>query len=159
MLQRTIYWLLLSLLAACSALPLHVQAPKISVADVDVKSLGLLEQRFDVSLRVDNQNHFDLKIEGLEFDLEANGRPLAKGLSHTITLIPAASSSVLHVETITQSKDLIRQIKALPPESLKQGVPYLIKGRVKTDKIDWIPFEHKGTYGGDEKKPAYGTTI
>jgi len=158
MLHRVIAWGFALALAACSSLPMNAQAPKVSVADVDVKRLGLLEQRFDVSLRVNNPNEFDLKIEGVEFDLTANGRPFAKGLSHLITSIPAISSSIIHVEAITQSKDLLRQIRTLPPESLQEGVPYEIKGRVKLDRTDWLPFEHKGVYGGDEKKPAKGTT-
>lgn len=145
-------WVLL--LAACSGLPLNAVPPKVSIADVEVKSLGLFEQKFDVGLRVANPNDFDLRIEGLDFDLDVNGRPFASGLSRVSTLVPAASSTVLRVDAIMQSKNLIRQIKTLPPETLKEGVPYRIKGRVKTDKTsDWLPFDHAGVYGGEAKKP------
>ena len=154
MLQRLLAYLLVLGLVACSGLPLNAVAPKVSLADVDIKRLGLFEQRFDVGLRVNNPNDFDLKIEVLEFELELNGRPFATGLSRTATLIQAASSTVLRVDAITQSKNLIQQIKTLPPDTLKDGVPYRITGRVKTDKSSrWIPFDHAGVYGGDEKKP------
>lgn len=144
-------WLACLLLAACSSLPMGAMAPKVSVAAVDVKSLGLFEQRFDLGLRVSNPNDFDLKIEGLDFDLEVNGRPFAKGLSNTTVMIPAASSTIVHVEAITESKNLITQVKTMPFDMLKEGVPYRVKGRVKTDKTDWIPFEHKGVYGAEQK--------
>jgi LEA14-like dessication related protein len=142
-------------LTACSSLPFGALTPKMSVADVAIKRIGLLEQHFDVGVRLSNPNDFDLTIEALEFELEVNGQPFAKGEGHTTTLIPALSSTVLRVDAIMQSQNLIQQIKTLPPQTLKDGVPYRIKGRVKTDKLPgWLPFDHPGIYGGDEKKPA-----
>lgn len=150
-------WLVCLLLVGCSSLPMGAVAPKVSVADIDVKSMGLFEQRFDLGLRVTNPNDFELKIEGLDFDLEVNGRPFAKGLSSASALIPAAASTIIHVEAITESKNLISQVKTMPFEMLKEGVPYKVKGRVKTDKTDWMPFEHKGVYGADTKPKGQRT--
>jgi len=158
-LQRLFVLLLAFGLAACSGLPYHAKPPKVSVADVDIKSLGIFEQRFDVGLRVSNPNEFDLKIEALEFELELNGRAFAKGLARVSALIPATSSTVMRVDAVTQSKNLIQQIKTLPPDTLKEGVPYRISGRVKTDQSSqWVPFDHSGVYGGEEKKPK-GKTV
>ncbi len=157
MLQRLPVVFLALGLAACSGLPPNAVAPKVSVAEVDLKSLGLFEQRFDVGLRVSNPNDFDLKIEALDFELEVNGRPFARGLSRASTLIAATSSTVLRVDAIMQSKNLIQQIKTLPPESLKRGVPYRIKGRVKIDRSPgWLPFDRAGVVGGDAKSPGDG---
>ncbi|MFO7543656.1 MAG: LEA type 2 family protein [Thiobacillus sp.] len=134
-------------------------APKVSVAEVEIKRLGLFEQRFDVGLRVRNPNDFDLQIEALEFEMDVNGHPFATGVSSTTTLIPAVSSTLMRVDATMQSKNLIRQIKTLPPEMLLEGVPYVIKGRVKAGKWSgWLPFEHRGVYGSDEKS-LKGTTI
>jgi len=158
MLQRLLALFLALGLAACSSLPLNVLAPKVSVADVDIKRLGLFEQNFDVGLRVANPNAFELKIEALEFEFELNGRAVASGQSNVPTLIPAESSSVLRVEAMTRSMSLLQQFKSLP-DILKQGVGYRIKGRVKTDKLPgWFPFEHSGVLGGEEK-PAGGIAI
>lgn len=159
MLQRLLVPVLALGLAACSGLPMNALAPKVSVADVEIKSVGLFEQRFDVGLRVRNPNSYDLTIKALDFDLEVNGRPFAKGESRTPTLIPAESSTLMRVDAIMQSKDLIRQIKSLPPDMLLDGVPYVITGRVKTDKLSrWLPFEYRGVYGSDEKS-LRGKTI
>ena len=157
--QRLMVVLLALGLAACSGLPLNAKAPKISVAEVDVRSLGLLEQRFDVGLRVANPNEFDLTIEALDFELEVNGRPFAKGLTRVSTLIPAVSTTLLRIDAYTQSKNLIEQIRTLPAETLKDGVPYRIRGRVKTDRSSqWLPFDHSGVYGGGDK-PARGRAV
>jgi LEA14-like dessication related protein len=151
---RLLVFFALLVLAGCSALPINAVPPKVSVADIDIKSLGLFEQHFDVGLRLANPNEFDLGIEALDFELELNGQPFAKGMARSPTLIPAVSSVVLRVDAITQSENLIQQIKTLPPETLREGVPYRIKGRIKTDKSSgWLPFEQQGVYGGGEKKP------
>ena len=152
--KRLLVVLLAGVLSACSGLPFNAQAPRVSVADVGIKSLGMLEQKLDLGLRVANPNGFDLKIEALDFELEVNGRPFATGLSRVSTLVPAASMSVLRVDAILQSKNLIRQIRTLPIDTLKEGVPYRIKGRVKLDRMsDWHPFDHKGIYGSETKPP------
>jgi len=154
MLQRLLILLFAFGLAACSGLPFNAVAPKVSVAEVNIKRLGLFEQRFDVGLRVSNPNDFDLTIEALEFELEVNGHPFASGLSQTSTRIAATSSTLLRLDAITQSKDLIRQIEALSPESLKVGVPYRIRGRLKTDRSrNWVPFDRAGVYGRDKERP------
>lgn len=141
-------------LAACSGLPYDARPPKVSVAEVDIKSLGIFEQRFDVGLRVGNPNDFDLNIEALEFDLEVNGHAFATGLTRTSALVPAISSTVIRVDAVTQSRNLLRQFRTLPAEALRAGVPYRISGRVKTDRSNrWIPFDHKGVYGRDDKRP------
>ena len=146
-------------LAACSGLPLNAKAPKVRVSEVSVKSLGLFEQVFDVGLRVSNPNNFDVTIEGLDFELEVNGRALATGLANTHTHVPALASALVNVETVTQSKNLLQQMKTLP-DILKEGVPYRIHGRIKTDwTSDWLPFDHSGVYGGDEPKKDKGTAI
>jgi LEA14-like dessication related protein len=152
--MRFVWVLFFSLgLTACSGLPWNAVAPKVSVADVAIKSLSLFEQQLDVGLRISNPNDFDLTIEALEFELEVNGHPFASGLSHTRTRVPAAASAMLRVDTFIQSKDLIQQFKSLSPDALKDGVSYRVKGRIKTDQSSrWLPFDHIGVYSGDEKK-------
>ena len=146
-----------SFLAACSGIPFNAKAPKVSVAEVSLKSLGWFEQVFDVGLRVKNPNDFDITIEGLDFELEVNGRAFATGLARTHTHVPAFASALVHVETMTQSKNLLQQMKTLP-EALKHGVPYRIHGRIKIDQAhDWIPFDHSGLYGADDAKKDKGT--
>lgn len=153
MMQRVWIVLLTLWLAACSGLPFNAVAPKVSVADVGLKSLGLFEQRLDVGLRINNPNDFDLSIEALEFELEVNAHLFASGLSNQAVRVPAMASAIFRVDTFLQSKDLIRQFKSLSQGGLKDGVPYRVKGRIKTDRSSgWLNFDHAGVYGNDEKK-------
>jgi LEA14-like dessication related protein len=153
MLQRLLMLALVLGLAACSGLPRNAVAPKLSVADVHLRQFDLRAQRFEVGLKVENPNDFELTIEALEFDLEVNGRPFASGVSREATRIPAAATTLLRIDAITQSNDLIRQLKALP-DALQDGVPYRIRGRVKTDRSSrWLPFDHAGVVGGEGRAP------
>ena len=148
---------LAALTAACTGIPFNAKAPKVSVAEVSVKRLGLFEQIFDVGLRVNNPNDFDIAIEGLEFKLEVNGREFATGTAYTHTHVPAFSSAVVHVDTTTDSNKLLQQIKVLP-EILKDGAPYRIRGRIKIDRMDdWWPFDRSGIYGRDKQPKEKGT--
>ena len=151
--------LVTALMTACTGIPFNAKAPKVGVAEVSVKRLGLFEQVFDVGLRVTNPNDFDIAIEGLEFKLEINGREFATGTAHTHTRLPAFSSAVVHVDTTTDSNKLLQQIKTLP-EILQDGAPYRIRGRIKIDRAnDWLPFDRSGVYGRDEKQKEKGTAI
>lgn len=154
MIQRLLVQLIALGLVACSGLPLNAIAPRVSVAGIEIKRLGVFEQHFDVALRVNNPNDFDLKIEALEFDLEVNGRPFASGLAPVATLIPAAASVELKVDAVMQSRNLLEQFRRVQPDVLKVGVPYRINGRIRTGQSSrWFPFDHTGVYGGFEKKP------
>jgi LEA14-like dessication related protein len=154
MLQRLLVLFLVFGLAACSGLPLDAVAPKLSVADVRLRHFDQLEQRFDVGLKVTNPNDFELTIEALEFELDVNGHPFAKGVSQVATRIPASAATLVRIDAFTRSDDLVRQIKTLPPDTLKASVPYRIRGRVKTDRSSrWLPFDHAGVYGGAGKAP------
>lgn len=159
MLNRLLFLVLVLGLTACSGLPPNVLAPRVRVAEVDIRHLGLFEQHFEVGLRIDNPNDFDLDIEALEFEFELNGRAFATGMSNVPTRVPAASSTVMQVEAMTQSVNLLQQIKSLP-ESLKRGADYRIKGRVRAGGLPgWLPFEHAGVVGGGETKQPGSQSI
>lgn len=153
MLPRLLVPFLALALAACSGLPLNTVAPEVSVGEVALKHLGLFEQHYEVGLQVSNPNDFDLKIEALDFEIELNGLPFSHGQSRTATVIPALSGTVLRVDAIMQSKNLVQQLRALPPQATRDGVPYRVKGRVKTGHSPiWLPFDHAGLVGGEKQK-------
>jgi LEA14-like dessication related protein len=142
--------LLLASLAACTGMPFNALPPQVSVTEIDPKSLGLFEQRFELGLRVGNPNAYELRIEALEFELELNARPFARGSVQGATLIPAESAVLLRAEAVTESRQLLEQLRALSPEALTEGMPYRIKGRLRTTGWSgWLPFEYGGVYGGD----------
>lgn len=159
MLQRLLMFFCALTVVGCAALPSAALAPEVSVADIGIGRLGLFEQQFDVGLRIDNRNDFDLVVEALEFEIEVNGRPFARGLGRESQRLPALTSTVLRVDAIMPSKNLVDQIRTLPPATLKAGVPYRIHGRVRVDRTSrWLPFDHAGVYGG-RPAPVEGRSI
>lgn len=153
MLQRLLVLFLPLVFAACSGLPLNTVAPRVSVGAVGLRHFDLFEQHYDVGLQLSNPNDFDLKIEAMDFEIELNGLPFASGQSRTATVIPALSETVLRVDAITQSKDLVQQFRALQPEATRDGVSYRVRGRVKTGHSPiWLPFDHAGRVGGETQK-------
>ena len=81
-LQRVVGVLVLSLLSACSGI-VNFEKPQVNLAGLEVLDLGLLEQKFVVSLRVTNPNDMALPIDGLKMKLDINGQPFAKiGRAH-----------------------------------------------------------------------------
>lgn len=143
-------WLLpLILLAGCAGSLMNPEPLRVAVSDIRLKSLGLIEQRFELALRVGNPNDFDLRIEAVDFELEVNQRPFARGLTRTATLVEARSNSVVRLDAFSASKAIVEQFRTLSPGALKAGVPYRIHGRIKVDaKSAWLLFDHKGVYGG-----------
>lgn len=153
MFRRLTAFLLVLGLAACAAVPRDIVAPKVSVADVAVISVGFVEQRFDVGLRVENPNPYVLEIDALTFEVEVNGRPFLRGQSRGAATIRAAGTDVLRVDATTQLQDLREQFRILQTLSLADGVPYRIRGRVKAGGSPlWLPFEHAGVY--DARLPS-----
>lgn len=149
------YWALFSLmvLTACSGSMLNPEPLRVSIAELQLKRLGLVEQRYEVALRVANPNAFDLRIEAVDFELEVNQRPFARGLTRVTTLIEARSNSVVRLDAFTASNALLAQLRALTPSGLRAGVAYRIHGRVKVDaSARWLPFDARGVYGA----PAVG---
>ena len=86
--QRSSVWTTAAIvalwLAGCTGLPLGMQAPSVTLADISVVNVGLFEQQFMLKLRVQNPNPQEFVIDGLAFDLEVNEQPFAKGVSNQL---------------------------------------------------------------------------
>ncbi len=67
-------WAVLLTLAgtACSTIPRDFETPKFGIADIAPKTVTVFEQRFDIQLRIQNPNNFDLTINGIRFEIDLN---------------------------------------------------------------------------------------
>jgi LEA14-like dessication related protein len=71
-----LFVLLAGVLSATSGCALFVKEPRVTIADVEVVSLGLLGGSARVALLIDNPNRFDLEVRSFAYRLEvANGAP------------------------------------------------------------------------------------
>lgn len=140
-------WAVLLLLAisACSTMPRDFESPKVSIVDIVPKDMTLLEQRFDVQLRIQNPNNVDLGINGVRFDIDLNGKAFGTGMSGEKVTVPRFGSEVLKGEVITGLGGILRQAQGLTSGVTK--VQYHLKGKAFAESPSSfaIPFEDSGT--------------
>jgi LEA14-like dessication related protein len=131
-------------LAACSALPYNAEQPKVSIAEVNLTSVGLLEQTFTFGLRIQNPNDFELEVNAVTFDLDINDKSFASGLSGKAIKIGKFSSEVMQVEATSTGFALLRQAMSLS-NGEKKTFSYRLKGtaRIGAD-YSRLPFTNTG---------------
>jgi LEA14-like dessication related protein len=113
--------------AGCAALGQQIEPPEVFVVDLHPLQGGKFEQRFRIELRLQNPNDFELKIDGLDFELDLNGTRLTRGLSNEAVTIPRLGDAIVAVSATTTVFDLARQLVNAP--SL-EGVEYELRGRL-----------------------------
>ena len=103
---------LFALVLGCATTPKMPEPPVVYVTGISPTGGGLLEQKIRVGLRIENPNNFELQMTGIEFDLDLNGRPFARGMgSHELTL-PRLGSQELSVQATTTVIEVLRRSKA-----------------------------------------------
>ena len=133
------------MLAACSALPIGLQAPKVSVADIRLAGGGLLEQRFRLTLRVHNPNDRDLPLDGLSFVLELNDLEFAQGASNRPVMLQRLGDTLVEVEGISNLATVLQQLQQTRPgPDGREAVGYRIHGRLVSGAMGSIPFDRRG---------------
>ena len=144
---RMIGWLVRGagvLLVGGCALGPGIEAPSITVSHLRLQDSTVLEQRFLAILRVQNPNAVDLAIEGISYDFEVNGQPLAKGVGKGIVVIPAFGRGTIETEAITTLIGFIRQFREVERARLAP-IAYRLTGKVKLrDHTFAVPFEMRG---------------
>lgn len=146
-LSRLIPLSILFLISGCTLLPSQIEKPTLHVADVRLIDAGLFEQRFMLSLRVQNPNDFDLPIEALNYELTINDKPFAQGASAKSITIPRYGSGLIEVEGISTLSTLLRQLPELQGGSLK-GLRYQLKGNLTLQGFGRrVPFDQQGEIG------------
>jgi LEA14-like dessication related protein len=130
--------------AACSTMPRDFEPPKVSITNIVPKDMTLMEQRFEVQLRIQNPNHVDLGINGARFDIELNGKEFGSGMSGQKISIPRFGSEVMTGEVFTSLGSVLRQVQGLSSGGTK--VQYRLKGKAFADAPGsfTIPFEDTG---------------
>ncbi|GAA5786275.1 lipoprotein [Chitiniphilus shinanonensis] len=140
--RRLLTLCLILLLSACASLPTDLQKPRVSLAGISLKEAGLFEQRFTLTLRVENPNNVSLPIKGLDTTLAINDKPLASGVAPQSVTIPAMGEARLAIDVTSNLAALVRQLRAAKGEG---GPRYRLTGKLFVPlRADGIPFELEG---------------
>jgi LEA14-like dessication related protein len=143
--RRNFLLLLATSLAACTGLPLGLEAPKVSVADIRLVGGSLLEQRFRLTLRVHNPNDRDLPLDGLSFVLELNDMEFAQGASNRPVLLQRLGDTLVEVDGVSNLQTVLQQLQQLrPAPDGREAVAYRIRGRLVSGPTGSIPFDRRG---------------
>lgn len=133
-----------AVLAACAGLPIGLESPKVSLADISVAGGGLLEQRFALKLRVQNPNDRDIPLDGLSFTVELNGLEFAHGVSNRPVVLARLSDTLVDVEGVSNLGAVIRQLQQAAGGEGREAFTYRIHGKLASGLLGSIPFDRQG---------------
>lgn len=145
-LARLAVVVLLLAAAGCASIT-SLQAPEVRVTSLQMleSAQGSLEQRFAVGLCLTNPNNRAIDVDGLDFELELNGKRLARGVSDNAFELPRLGEAETLVVVTTSVFDVLRQALDIAGRS-DATMDYRVKGRLHLGSgfVRTIPFDHEG---------------
>jgi len=142
------YWAALvvwALTGCATPLPENIAAPRVSIVNVDVVGLTVLEQRYRLSLRLQNPNAFALPVNGLSVSFSINGEDVGEGVSDAPFSLPAMGQVVRDVDV---TSDLSRLAHALRPrqQARPPAAEFRLRGQLAlAGRVQPIAFEYGGS--------------
>ena len=137
--------LLVALVEGCTTLPFQADKVNVSLSDVHITQVGVIEQTYALTLRIQNPNAKPLTIQGLSYNVEINGRNFARGVNPVSLTIAAFGETQIEVSAVSSISSLIEHIVRMKQEKPKT-FRYRLTGDLNvpgTIRIG-IPFEYAG---------------
>lgn len=154
-----IFLVLSVFLASCAGLVGRTEPPRVTLADIRLTELKLLEQRYQLTLRVQNPNDFELPIEGLDYELLVNEQEFGSGVSNRPVTVPAYGTELLQVDAYSTLAGLLRQFRELD-SGKSPSLRYRLKGHVRLSRNGLsLPFDHSGEISLGSKKTGEGVPL
>ncbi len=145
MVRNLVTALLGAVLTGCAGMYGLSEAPRVSLVSIAPVGFQLFEQRFRVTLRVQNPNSRDITIRGLDYEIVVNGRSFAQGVSGKPLTVPAYGENSAEVEVVSTLQRVLEQLLEFSSRD-KPSIDYAISGHVSVDGIPIpLPFEYQGT--------------
>ncbi|MGF1644337.1 MAG: LEA type 2 family protein [Thiotrichales bacterium] len=136
-------WFLLTL-SGCATLFDKTESPIVTVSSLKLAEMGLLEQRYELLLRVQNPNDFNLPIRGLTYTLELNDETFARGMSGDHVNIPPFGEELMKVSATSNMLTLFNRLKSLSLDGEKP-LRYKIAGKLSlVGESIRLPFGKEG---------------
>lgn len=131
------------LLAACQT-PNNLKKPDVTLASVQMAKAGLLEQQWQVALRVTNPNDSKITLKAVDYALFLDNIKFATGMNQEAVSVAARGNELI---TTTITTNLLSTLKQLSTVALKDDgkVPYRVTGTARIG--GWplpVQFDHKG---------------
>lgn len=128
-LRTLVLLLLLTILAGCAGRGAQLATPDVSVVSLRLAEVGLLQQRFDVRLRVTNPNPVPLPLDGLSYRLLISGVEIGSGVARPATRLAAYGETEVALSLVTGTlgiASLLQRWERAP----QNRIDYRIEGTV-----------------------------
>jgi LEA14-like dessication related protein len=139
-------------LAGCASFGRQWTTPEVSLVDIRLREIKVLEATFSVDLRVLNPNDTALELSGLDCDIEINGQHLARGVAPVAARVEPYGTLIVPLELYASMLDmagaLIDAMHRAAQSDTAQPMDYRVAGRIGLKAGGfWTPplnFENRG---------------
>ena len=138
--------LFLIYLSLLSCATVGKEPPRVHVVDLQVQEVKAFEAVLKMDLRVINMNNVEIRMKGIDCDLEINNKPFATGVSDQKTTIPAYGTAIVPMIVYSSVFDVIRGVLGLKG---KEKIDYKIKGRLHLEGDVMVPSSVHFESGGE----------
>jgi len=144
--RRTVLPASLAALALAACALAHLQAPKLSLVDVQVLGGELWQQRLKVRMHVQNPNDRALPVKALEYTIEVQGQPFAEGQSLAPFVVPALGEADFEMTVTMNAAGALMGV--LSRYAGGGQIEYRLVGKVSLSEgwLRSIPFDERGTF-------------
>jgi LEA14-like dessication related protein len=145
--MRWIVALSAALLCACAA-QTQLEAPNLSVINMEMLESSLFTQRLKVRVRVQNPNDIALPVKGVSAKLEIAGEQFASGVSANSFTVPAFGEQEFDLLVdASMAKTLLTMMGKGGGGKAMESLDYRISGKVSLSSglVRSIPFDETGT--------------
>lgn len=136
--------LLLALALNACALLQNRDPLNINVIGIEPLPGQDLELRMAVKIRVQNPNETPVDFNGIALNLEVNDQPLAAGVSDQRGHIGRYDEAVIVVPVSITAFSFLRQAYGLSQTQSRQGLPYVLRGKLAGGPLGTVRFTDKG---------------
>ena len=119
-------------LTGCASTASFVDAPQVSLRNVEVTELDLNRQTFLLAFDVTNPNPFPLPIESISYGVELDGYRFASGETKGDFTVPASSDGGFAISVDLNLMRTAPQLLFIVRDGVYREIPYALKGTFKT---------------------------
>lgn len=135
---------LVLIVTGCAGLDSYRDNVRVTVSNVQVIDATVLEQLYEVTLRIQNRSERALAIRGGSFDLAINGRDFGSGVTDQQVTVPAYSDAQVTVRMVSTVFGMLRLFQGLQEEG-RDRLDYEISGRFSlVDTFGGVSFQESG---------------
>lgn len=135
------------MLNGCAALQSAIETPHVTLNNLQVLDMTPLEQRYVVTLRLQNPNPISLPVTGMSFQLDINDMELGRGVTNEAVTVPAYGEALVEIHVVSNLLRIVNQIHALE-SSKSQSLRYRLSGGLSiSNRMSKLPFEYRGEFG------------